>query len=856
MIVRARVTTVLVAMICFSGAIVRAQTTARALNPRVEAAMKVLADSAATPRALQSTLKELGYTGLHGDAWKTVVPLLKHSDQATRLAALELLARHSGFAEVAVNVTPAVVEMANAEKDPAAQRQAMGAVARFKSALRQHEEDQIRRLPLEERIKAWGERATDTAREREVRTGAMVEIARLENGRAAGVPYLVRALNDKDASIRRQAIHCLGMLSADAGTEGAKALREVLSDPDPAIRQQATMALQKVGAAAAAAGAAGGAGGAVDPAAFAALEAPDAETRLFALGGIDPLWKADPAAAERAVLNVARNDKDQKVRGRAIYTLGVYDVQWDFILASLGDKDPAVQAAARATLEEFVGRRKRGQLTPMLAKALELDNPIAQLNAAKQMMQYVGDIPPKDLDAPTRAAYAKACGIVLRHARTTSDEEIDQLEDRAGPWATYAPEALGELARDPDPKVRLRAVRLADNSVSALQHVATLLGDQEVEVRLRAADKLSNSEAGFAFLFAAMSDPRPAARVLAADTIRRLDIKPTATAAQLRPLAEAAIRMLDDRDPNARIMAGDLLGRFGAVEDLPHLLKLAADPDATVRGMACSALSPYAPYDAAALNALLKLMSDPEPRVRDYAVSWIGEKWRAIGTQLQVDQVVAALTARLDDPPVALAAAGKLAKLGPDARPAREKLQRMLASAKAAHEQYSLKRAIAAIGADDPATAALEQLRDALPAGEDGVRVLMQHAQPGVPARALAPLAAELADGGNPRRALDAIGLMIRVIGTEGGVRYRAVPPAAEIAQHLAAPDAATRKKAVDALAALGDAARPRTELLFRDAVKEEDAAVQSAAIAVLRRLWLDPYVPAAASSQLTPPTH
>ena len=197
-----------------------------------------------------------------------------------------------------------------------------------------------------------------------------------------------------------------------------------------------------------------------------------------------------------------------------------------------------------------------------------------------------------------------------------------------------ATDALARGLRDLDPGVRIAALRgvARAKGASALRDVIPLLGDREPDVRAGAAEAVAAcSPPGRDLapeLGQLLSDPDPHVRATAAGTLLRRSNDGIGDG------QVALDEMAASPDPEWRAAAIATLGELG--QELGAVVKGFADPDASVRRAAASALRGFDPQGST--GPLMEALGDPDPTVRDAAV----ETSVRFGTPL-VDPLIEAL---------------------------------------------------------------------------------------------------------------------------------------------------------------------------------------------------------------------
>ena len=263
-----------------------------------------------------------------------------------------------------------------------------------------------------------------------------IEILRLEFGSQA-VPNLIRALNDADAAVRRDAIHALASIQPPA-QETLSALATAMRDPDRGVRRAAVAALGDLRAV---------------PVLAQALKDPDKDIRRNVVRalrrtvtrpGVTPEPTAAPAVA---ALAEALHDTDRDVRYAAAASLGVIGPMARDVTPSLAtamkDPDPSVRRAATDAL----GRVGGAAAVPALAKALR------DPQVADAVVSALAALGPEARDAaPALIDYAKTGDRRGRPAALMALAKIGPVVPEVVPTLTLA-------LNDPDVEVREAAVQ-------------------------------------------------------------------------------------------------------------------------------------------------------------------------------------------------------------------------------------------------------------------------------------------------------------------------------------------------------------------------------------------------------------
>ena len=166
-----------------------------------------------------------------------------------------------------------------------------------------------------------------------------------------------------------------------------------------------------------------------------------------------------------------------------------------------------------------------------------------------------------------------------------------------------------ERITDPSPRVRYYAATVlsAFEDERSVRGLRALVGDDNDDVRFTAVAALAaqHSETATEVMLALFNDPDDLVRLLARSAVFTAGPDNTARDLASRPRY---------RHPDIRAQAADALATHGRAPDITQmLLELAADPEASVRSHAASALSGHG--GQAVVDALTRLLSDTDCRV-------------------------------------------------------------------------------------------------------------------------------------------------------------------------------------------------------------------------------------------------
>jgi len=445
------------------------------------------------------------------------------------------------------------------------------------------------------------------------------------------VPFLVKALRDKEAARREAAADALGRIGPPARA-AVPELLAALKDKSAAVALMAAMALSQVDSTRGSAGV---------KLLTDALDVPGAAIALVNLGPNARAAITDLIAALKPRKENVNQDVIRLNAQLALARIGTPAVP--ALIAALNDKREGVAPLAGGALGWVLPPPK--EAVPALRAALKNDraHAVAYADALGQLgslaLPAVPDLTDLLTDTTTRSKAAvalvridpqqaeKVMPLLIKDVQTEDEKQRQAVVSalaRLGPAARPAAEALVSLLRD-----RL----LSEVEILALREVWTgaipglvhLLNDANVECRKRALFALGQ-------------------------------IGPAAHSA-VKPL----IKALSDRDDDIRVGAAHILEGMGsaAAEAVPALVANLQAPTAAVRSSAAVALGTIGPAAKEAQRPLLECLLDPDELVR----------YRAALSQGRVDphftEAVPALRDALNDssPKVQLAAIDSLSQI-------------------------------------------------------------------------------------------------------------------------------------------------------------------------------------------------
>ncbi|MGP3927637.1 fumarate reductase/succinate dehydrogenase flavoprotein subunit [Streptomyces sp. 8N616] len=261
----------------------------------------------------------------------------------------------------------------------------------------------------------------------------------------------------------------------------------------------------------------------------------------------------------------------------------------------LADDDPAVRAAAVATLTETAPPGTG----PALAATLADGDAAVRAAAAASLRELVEVLPP---EPELREPLVAALGVADPRVRAAALDVLRAL--RLGSADLFA-----RTLTDPDIEVRIETVR-ALVSVDAIDALAGAAADTSREVRVAAAKGLGSTAARPHHLHALVRDQDPLVRAAALEALAATGCPDPYGATALEALA----------DPAWQVRAGAATALSAAPPGIaiPALAKTLADVNADVRKAAVLALLRHTDHEDARA-ALATAATDPDADVRAYA---------------------------------------------------------------------------------------------------------------------------------------------------------------------------------------------------------------------------------------------
>jgi HEAT repeat protein len=364
----------------------------------------------------------------------------------------------------------------------------------------------------------------------ETRVKAVKSLSKLG---VAAVPPLAGALADEEAEVSQAAAYALRLLRAEPAAL-LKALRPLLADKDPKVRQGVAGALGRCGPEAL-------------PVLATPLGDPEAGVRRQAVFALQDIVKKAPKAGPDVLPLLAGRLADESVPVRLLVAQTLPRCgkpALETLLKALADSDAKVRAYALAGLPPL--KPEPAAVLPAVVKRLRED---PELIVRQSAVRTLGLLGPAALEPLSEA---------LRDRDPTIQNGALKALAKLGPRAKVALTSMKELAgKSPVPAIRREAVQaLAEVGPEGTAAVVDLLGAPDSATRLVCLQCLGRQE----------SPPRGAvARLVAA---------------------------LADEDAQVRLLAAHVLGQVGpeAREAVPALTRAADDPDKGVRAAAARAL--------------------------------------------------------------------------------------------------------------------------------------------------------------------------------------------------------------------------------------------------------------------------
>jgi HEAT repeat protein len=404
-------------------------------------------------------------------------------------------------------------------------------------------------------------------------------VAALDSGR---LPDLLRALDNKEATVRAIAAKALGDLRFD-GQPAVSHLLKALHDPDELVRRFALESLNKIGA---------------------------------------------PDRSDAKLLIGALKDKDLEVRAYAARALGRLGPDGSSavgaLLEDLKDTEVAVRQNAAVALGKVGGDAKE-RVQPALMVAL--NDPVREVRAAAA----------EGLAAlPMRAADVPALLGLIKHKDAEVREQGALGLMTVGPDAKAAVKPLENALQDPSARVRRASLQalagVGPDARDAVPAVQKMLQDSDREVRLGALDVLGSvgpdARGATGAIVNALSDPDLRRAALA--TLKK--IGPIASRAAVPTLVgilsnltkeerllafDTLLALKTSGGPEGKDIMPEVIAVFGKVKALELLEGALSGTDHLVRLGAARALGEIGPDARSAAQVLeTRAQTDRDAEVR------------------------------------------------------------------------------------------------------------------------------------------------------------------------------------------------------------------------------------------------
>ncbi|NEC95675.1 NACHT domain-containing protein [Streptomyces albidoflavus] len=323
-----------------------------------------------------------------------------------------------------------------------------------------------------------------------------------------------------------------------------------------------------------------------------------------------------PGDRALAALEAGLTDEDPEVRRVALISQGSSFLRHGeearkLVLLATADDDAEVREYAYITTAVYWPEHEETRKTAL--SALDESEPEDRVAA----LRAFGDMLPTGVG-----------GAAVRRSLTDPDAEVRKAAVAAmEEWPDHADDvadALVKAAGDPEPTVRVRALRALSDRDGALDLLLAASTDEDDEVRAAAVILLgrhSADEEAFDGLLRALEDESPDVRIRAIVSLRDAVTRPESA----RPALHTP---LFDPDPTVRAAALEALTLRWPTHPETHAATLAAltDPDSTVRADAITALAVRHPDQAHPL-ALRAATEDDSPETRSRYLRLVTLLW-------------------------------------------------------------------------------------------------------------------------------------------------------------------------------------------------------------------------------------
>ncbi|MGX1710279.1 HEAT repeat domain-containing protein [Streptomyces albidoflavus] len=378
---------------------------------------------------------------------------------------------------------------------------------------------------------------------------------------------------------------------------------------------------------------------------LAGVSADHVETRVAAIDSLRH-WADRPDCLD--TLLTAGDSDVPHIRSAALAALAVFpgDRALAALEAGLTDEDPEVRRMALLSqVSRFLRGGEEARKSVLLATADD-DAEVREYaysatavfwpeheETRKTALSALGESEPEDRAAALRAFGdmfpTGVGGAAVRRSLTAPDAEVREAAVAAiGKWPDHADDvvdALVKAAGDPEPTVRVRALRALSDRDGALDLLLAASTDEDDEVRAAAVILLgrhSADEEAFDGLLRALEDESPDVRIRAIASLPDAVTRPESA----RPALHTP---LSDPDPTVRAAALEALTLRWPTHPETHTATLTlatTDPDPTVRADAITALAVRHPDQAHPL-ALRAAREDESPSTRSRYLRLVTLLW-------------------------------------------------------------------------------------------------------------------------------------------------------------------------------------------------------------------------------------
>ncbi|MBW4626563.1 MAG: HEAT repeat domain-containing protein [Brasilonema octagenarum HA4186-MV1] len=408
------------------------------------------------------------------------------------------------------------------------------------------------------------------------------------------IPFLQKATEHEDSSVRSRAASALGQIKSDAAIPQ---LIKLLEDEDSSVRFSAASALGKIKSEAAI------------PQLIKLLEDEDSSVRastVHALGQI----KSEAAISQLIKL---LEHKDSSVRASTVHALG--QIKSEAAISQLIKLLERENSDVRFSAAFALGQIKSEAAIPQLIKLLERENSDVRFSAAFALGQIKSEAAIPQLikllereNSDVRFSAAFALGQIK--SETAVPPLIKLLEHEDFSVRYNAASALGEI-----------------KSETAVPPLIKLLEDEDFSVRYNAASALGKikSETAVPPLIKLLEDEDSDVLSRAASTLGQI---------KLETAVSQLIKLLEHENSDVRYSVASALGEIKSETAVPQLIKLLEHENSYVRSRAASALGQI--KSETAVPQLIKLLEHENSYVRSRAASAL----RQIKSETAVPQLI------------------------------------------------------------------------------------------------------------------------------------------------------------------------------------------------------------------------